>query len=191
MCWPGQEADLDELGFSVRKPWRADTIGSVTEWRNGPLQDDVLGQLNGDDLGGTIGFTVLLLTTTPDGWPHQAMLSLGEIVIVDPATIRLGLWASSTATENLVSRRRAMLSFVANARSYSIRVRARLIENVVIEGAGRRACFVASVETVGIDMAPYATLESGVRYRLSAPSETLALWQRTRETLANLSTTDV
>lgn len=162
----------------------------MTEWHEGSLPAAVLEHLSGDDLPAAVGFTVLLLTTTPDGWPHQAMLSLGEILIANPGTVRLGLWANSTATKNLTSQERATLSFVADARSYSIRVRARLIENVVIEGAGPRACFAASVERVGVDTAPYATLESGVRYRLSAPAETLALWRRTRETLAHLSATE-
>lgn len=157
---------------------------AVTEWRDGFLPDEVINRLSGDDLAAAIGFTVLLLTATAEGWPHMAMLSLGEVVVVDPGTIRLGLWPNSTAANNLARREKGTLNFVADERSYSIRVDARLLGILDIEQAGTRACFDGTVDAVGIDTAPYAVLESGVRYRLNDPASTLSIWERTREALA-------
>ncbi|MCY4087836.1 MAG: hypothetical protein OXG37_13380 [Actinomycetia bacterium] len=48
--------------------------------------------------------TALLGTTNDDGWPHVAMMSVGELAAVDPHRPRAALWRSSTATANLGAR---------------------------------------------------------------------------------------
>lgn len=51
--------------------------------------------------------TALLVTTTDDGWPHVAMLSVGELTAVEPHRPRAALWPSSTATANLRAHERS------------------------------------------------------------------------------------
>lgn len=155
----------------------------MTSWTKGGLSQEVQAFLAGDDLEAAHGFTVLLLSRTGDGWPHLAMLSLGELICLDAAKIRLALWPKSTAADNLADRRQATLCFVAEGMSYSIRLSTRLLETASIAGVGERAFFEGDVDSVGIDSAPYATIESGVRFRLNDAGQTLAIWRKTRSAL--------
>src|SRR5437879_1823536 len=57
------------------------------------LPDVVRELLDGRDPAGRVGFTILLLTTSGEGWPQVAMLSVGEVLAVDERRVRLALWA--------------------------------------------------------------------------------------------------
>ena len=57
--------------------------------------------LDGSDLDGKVGETMELLTVGPEGWPHVALLSAGEVLAATPEEIRLALWPSSQTTANL------------------------------------------------------------------------------------------
>lgn len=125
------------------------------------------------------GFTFLLLTTGPDGWPHQAMLSVGEVLASGQSALRLALWPNSTATGNLSPRGRATLTLVHQNAGYSIRLHAERGEDLHLEGGGKLAYFDTRVEEIFEDIAPYAFLDAGIQYRLKDPSAVLPRWRAT------------
>src|SRR6266849_5990882 len=89
------------------------------------LPDDLQQMLDGSDLAAREGLTFLLLTTDEVGWPHMAMLSVGELVAIDSRTLRAGLWLHSSTSKNLSQNSRAMLTVVANGNGYYVRMAAR------------------------------------------------------------------
>ncbi|MFC7660182.1 hypothetical protein ACFQV8_32695 [Pseudonocardia benzenivorans] len=68
------------------------------------------------------GFTIALLTVADGGWPHQALISVGEIVAFDDVRLRLATWPASTATRNLLATGRATLVAVVDAEVFAVRV---------------------------------------------------------------------
>lgn len=129
------------------------------------------------------GFTLLLLSVDHDGWPHQAMLSVGEVAVLDPAHLRLALWSRSTTTQNLTARPTATLTCVVAPTSYAIRVLTQRGEDLRLGAGIVLACFDASIEGISADEAPYAILESGVRFRLNDREQVFARWAATRKAL--------
>ena len=139
--------------------------------------------LDSDDLAAAEGFTMLLVSVTPDGWPHMAMVSVGEVVVVSDDSLRLALWPGSTATQNLTPDGRATLAAVVDGTSYSVRLAVSRAGEVETPLAGRLARFEARVEGASADEAPYAVLESGVRFRLKDSPSVLARWAELRQAL--------
>ena len=139
--------------------------------------------LESDVLAGAEGFTMLLMTTTPDGWPHLAMLSVGEVVPKAGNRLRVALWPASTAARNLTPEGCATLAAVLDQTSYSVRLKVRRAGNVATPLAGEMARFDAGVEGAAADEAPYAVLEAGVRFRLKDPAATQARWAELRAAL--------
>jgi hypothetical protein len=136
----------------------------------------------GADLEAREGLTFLLLTTTADGWPHLAMISVGEVIAVGERDLRLALWRGSTAAGNLARDGRATLALVHGGAGYSLRCSGRQGPDLPIEH-GRLSYFALRVEDALEDVAPYAVLTSGVTFRLKEPAEVLPRW---RETVAAL-----
>ena len=126
------------------------------------------------------GTAILVLTVREDGFPHQAMVSIGELAALDSGRLALALWPDSTTAANLKRTNALTLAVVIGATSYSIRATAQQREDV-----GRLAGFELTVVGANADEAPYATLTSGVRFRLNDPDEVLARWREVREALEN------
>jgi hypothetical protein len=132
-----------------------------------------------DDLAAHEGITFLVLTTTEDGWPHVAMISVGEIVACGPRALRLALWRNSTASRNLTRTGQLTLALVHGGAGYSLRCSAQRGPDLTTEGSGRLAAFTLQVEDAILDEAPYATLTSGVRFELKDPPSVLPRWEET------------
>ena len=139
-----------------------------------------------EDIATLEGLTFLVLTTTEDGWPHLAMISVGEIVATGPRDLRMALWRNSTASQNVTRTGRFTLALVHAEAGYSLRCSARRGPDLELEGVGRLACFAVRVEDAIVDVAPYATLTTGVRYELKDPPSVLPRWQETVRALRAL-----
>jgi hypothetical protein len=149
-----------------------------------PVVPDALrAVLESDDLAGSEGFTLQLLSVRADGWPHAALLSAGEVVVVDDDRLRLAIWPGSTTAANLAARPQATLAAVLAPTSYLVRVRLAPLGALETPLGGRLAAFEATVEAAAADEAPYAVLEGGVSFRLTAPESTLPRWAQTRSAL--------
>jgi hypothetical protein len=127
--------------------------------------------------------TLLLLTVDQDGWPRQAMISLGELVALSPVELGLALWPDSTTTGNLTRTGQATLTLVHQAIAYSLRCDAERQADLELPLSGRLAHFVLRIVAVLADEVPYAELTAGVGYRLLQPDLVLPRW---RETIAAL-----
>jgi hypothetical protein len=135
--------------------------------------------LNGSDLQDRVGLTFLLLTTDESGWPHVAMLSVGELVAIDPRTLRAALWLHSSTSTNLTRTEQGLLSLVADGRAYSVRVTAIRGPDLELGQHGQLAQFTLEVQQVVEDAADYAELVSGVTFRLLQPEAVIPRWERT------------
>jgi hypothetical protein len=134
---------------------------------------------------GLDGFTLELISVDTDGWPHVALLSVGEVLALTGPHLRLALWPSSTTVANLQRTRKGTLATVADATAF--RLKLQVISRGTLEGpAGPSAIFDARVVDVRADVAPYAVLESGIRFRLVDPDAVAARWAATQNWLVGL-----
>jgi hypothetical protein len=129
------------------------------------------------------GPALLLLSTDDDGWPRQAMLSLGEIVVLDAEHLRLALWPGSTTTHNLCARGQATLTTVMDGSGIAIRILAHRQQDLTPSGSQTLASFTADVREVTVAEVPYADLTSGVTFRLHDPDTVHNRWEQTRSAL--------
>jgi hypothetical protein len=133
------------------------------------------------------GFTLLLLTTRADGWPHQAMLSVGEVAVVADNRLKLAVWPGATSTANLRERGQATLTAVVAGVAYALFLSVEAAGDLAVVGGGHAAAlarFDARVTKATADAAPYATLDHGVRFTLVDRDGTIDRWRATREALA-------
>jgi hypothetical protein len=145
------------------------------------LSDDTFATHAGDDAA---DLTILVLSVAPDGWPHLAMVSLGEVVAVRPRALRLALCPSSTAARNVWREQRTTLVLIHDGAAYSIRCAARRGPDLILpDDGGQLACFGLRVDDVLEDVAPYAVLTSGVTFQLNDPEGTGQRWRATRAAL--------
>ena len=139
--------------------------------------------LDGSNLAQREGLTFLLLTTDDEDWPQMAMLSVGEVVSTDPRTVRAGLWLHTGTSRNLTRTGRAILVVVADGNGYYCRMTARRGDDLDLGAEGRLAYFVLTVEDVQEDSTNYATLTSGVTFRLAHPEQVVPRWTITVDAL--------
>jgi hypothetical protein len=137
-----------------------------------------------DDPADHVGLTILVLTVAEERWPHLAMVSVGELVVVGADRLALALWPASTSAANLGRSGQATLALVCDGSSYSLRCRSDdgralgpAADHPPLRGFGLRVVEVLE------DVAPYADLLAGVTYRLHDPKATLSRWSATRAAL--------
>jgi hypothetical protein len=138
----------------------------------------------------TEGFTLLLLTLSADGYPHVAMLSCGEVVATGPDRLSIALWPASTAAANLAARPQATLSAVADSTSWTLSLAVVGTGEVTTPLSGTLRSFDIRLVKVTSDQAPYATLESGVTFRLMDREATMSRWLQLRAALAGGTSDD-
>lgn len=143
------------------------------------LPTPVFALLDGSELGNRAGVTFLLITYDAREWPHVAMLSVGELLAVDPTVLRAALWLNSSTSGNLSRTGRGLLSFILDGRAYYVRVTAEREPDLDLGADGQLAQFRFTVQDVLEDVAEYAELTSGVTFRLRSPSDVVPRWERT------------
>lgn len=136
---------------------------------------EVRALLDGRDLAAREGVTFLLITTAADGWPHVAMLSVGEVLAPDERQMRFALWPGTHTTENLTRAERALGMLVGAGSAHYFRLRCRRIPDATVNSV-RRALFTAQLEEVLEDAVDYATITSGIEFRLRNRDQVLAAW---------------
>lgn len=104
------------------------------------------------------------------------MLSVGEVLAVDRGRLRLALWPGSGSTDNLTRGGQATLMLVAAPETYYVRLRSRRLPDLKL-ARGTRAAFEAEVDEVLRDVVGYATVTSGIDFRLNQPDQVLPAWQ--------------
>lgn len=138
--------------------------------------------LDGRDLSGREGLTLLALTVGAEGWPYVAMLSVGEVLAAGDREIRLAMWPGSTSTANLTRSGRATLMVVHAGVGYYLRLSAQRLGDLSI-GRTPRAFFRATIEEVLEDVVAYAVITSGLTFRLVDRAKVLPGWEESVQAL--------
>jgi hypothetical protein len=145
------------------------------------LPDGVADLLDGRDLRAHVGFTMQLVTVDEAGWPRVALLSVGEVVALDEAHLRLALWPGSHTTDNLARTGHGLLAFVHGGSSHTVRIETGRTTD--LGGPHVRATFDAIVVEVRTDEVPYATLTGGITFDLPDPKPVIERWRATVDSL--------
>lgn len=142
------------------------------------LSDDLFELLNGEHLERKQHEAMFLMTVTEDGWPHNAMVSVGEIVALDKKTLRIALWPGTNTTQNCIRSGKAVLVAVYKGKVNYVRLSLHRIG--ILEGAKHPLeRFSAAVESFKEDQAKYADITSGIQIRLKHEGEVLERWNET------------
>lgn len=146
------------------------------------LGHHLMALLDGTDLDSKVGETVMLLTVSEAGWPHVALLSVGEVLAVRPDHVRVALWKGTRTGDNLRRTSRATLALVYRGAGYYVELQVLDTGNLDTGHTtlDRFSCRVTRVLT---DVVGYATLTSGIRFDLERRNEVVSHWERTVEAM--------
>lgn len=139
------------------------------------IPDAVKRYLDGNDLTAKTQ-ALRLSTVNSDGWPHAALLSAGDMVIMPSGCIRLALFPNSTVTSNLDRDGRLSVSLSLDGGVCELRLRASRLSHD--DPDVPLAFFEAEIEEVRRHVAPYAAVTGGVEFALHEPQSVLPRWQR-------------
>ncbi|WP_145410090.1 pyridoxamine 5'-phosphate oxidase family protein [Paenibacillus xylanexedens] len=123
-----------------------------------------------------------LLTVSEDAWPHQAMISVGELVAISPTILRLALWSGTQTSKNMERTGKATLIAIVDHQLLTIRLALRTLPPIA-ESVHPRDRYEGEITSIRVDHAPYADITSGITYQLNDEPGTLKRWE---ETIAEL-----
>jgi Pyridoxamine 5'-phosphate oxidase len=139
------------------------------------LPAGVLRYLDGEDLLAKTQ-ALRLSTVDADGWPHAALLSAGDSLMLPGGRFRFAIYADSGTAANLARDGRLTLTLSLDGGMCELRMRARRLQPTT--PAVPLALFEAQVEQVRQHVAPYADVTMGITFALHDPDPVLARWQR-------------
>ena len=114
------------------------------------LPPEILARLAAPDAGHLMGRAIQIATLDPEGRPHPALLSYGEVVATDPCTLRIATYAASRTSDNLRRRGALTLCLVEPGSVHYVKARARELPGGA-PGHPGLARFEAAVEDVLVD----------------------------------------
>lgn len=132
--------------------------------------------VTGGELESLMGHAFPLITVDQAGWPHHALLSAGELVVVDPSRVRIATWARTGTTRNLRENGKGSLIVIADGAAYHIRF---TCVEFGIAGAefASLATFDCAVVSVIEDRVGYAQMVSGPRFAVNDTQSVLERWR--------------
>ena len=134
--------------------------------------------------GGTAAY---LVTLGEEGWPHAAMVSVGEIVARADGRCAVALWDGTRTTSNLLRTGRATLLAVLAENAVRARLRLEAAPEVAaLSDPVALRCFSGTIDDAVAETAPYARVVDGLRFVLHEPESVLPRWRATREALRRL-----
>jgi hypothetical protein len=139
---------------------------------------------DGERLAEKASIAAYVMTAGEDGWPHAAMISVGELLVGADRSAKVALWTHSRTTQNLIRTGQAVILVVLSR--HPIRARLRLRPSEAPRCADGLRMFTGAVESAAADVAPYAELVSAVTFRLHQVEDSVARWARTLECLRSL-----
>src|SRR5471030_933498 len=83
--------------------------------------------LDGSRLRERIGEAIRLSTVDEDGWPHAAMLSVGEILAVDSQHLNVAILSHSTTAKNIERTGRVSLTMVHDGALWEVHLNAKRV----------------------------------------------------------------
>ena len=85
------------------------------------LPESLIGLFAGADLRSKVGMACVLVTQGADSYPHPAIVTPGELVAGDAATLRIALYQESSASRNLRERGVGTLCLAHEGAGYYIK----------------------------------------------------------------------
>lgn len=146
------------------------------------ISDELFSLLDGHELERKQHEAMMLLTVTEDQWPHVAMISVGEIVALNRAQLRLALWPGTTTTANMIRTGKATLAVLTGGKAHYVRLTLEHLP-ALPDARHPRERFAALVFAAREDVAQYADIVSGVTIRLHEPDSVLGRWRETVDEL--------
>ncbi|WEG11049.1 pyridoxamine 5'-phosphate oxidase family protein [Pullulanibacillus sp. KACC 23026] len=146
------------------------------------LSDDLYDLLNGEHLEKKQHEAFMLETVNEDGWPHTAMISVGEIIAMDSSHLRLALWPTTQTTQNILRTGKAMVVLFYKGKACYLNLELRPMSQLE-NPKHNRARFQADLTHIKEDQAKYADITSGVQIHLKDSSTVIARWQETLDEL--------
>jgi hypothetical protein len=117
-----------------------------------------------------------LSTIDPAGWPHAALLSAGDMLILPSGRLRFVIFPDSTTTANLMRDGRLIVSLALDEGIWEMRLRARRLASASPDVP--LAFFEAELESARLHRAAYAAVTSGITFALHDLDAVLPRWQR-------------
>lgn len=139
------------------------------------IPDGVVRYLDGAELL-TKTQALRLSTVDSDGWPHAALLSAGDVLVIPPRRIRIALFPQSGTAANLEREGRLTIALSLNGGICELRLRSHRLPHSSADVPP--AFFEAEVETVRQHIAPYADVTGGITFSLHDPQAVLPRWHR-------------
>ena len=157
----------------------------------GPLLPAQLVQLLcGLDLRSRTEMACVLVTQGADGYPHPAIVTAGELIAGSPSTIRLALYAESSASRNLRERGVATLCLAHAGAGYYVKADAEPYAADAPAFAGL-SVFTLRPRHVLKDAEEGAEVTSGFRFRdLRGEDALLERWEPVVDALRATFTAD-
>ncbi|MGX9291997.1 pyridoxamine 5'-phosphate oxidase family protein [Bacillus sp. A015] len=146
------------------------------------LSTEVFELLNGTCLLEKQHEAMMLMTVSEDGWPHNAMISVGEILAVNHQELRIGLWPNTSTASNMIRTNKATLVLVYQGKAHYIRLFLRRLQELPNRNY-KRERFSAQVVLAREDVAKYAKITSGINIELLNEKEVVERWKNTVEDL--------
>ncbi|KKI55811.1 pyridoxamine 5'-phosphate oxidase family protein [Staphylococcus pasteuri] len=150
------------------------------------LSNEVVELLNGKQLNEKQDLAMMLQSVTEDGYPHTAMVSVGEVVAVNSEQLRIALWPDTKTTNSLIKLKKASLVIVHNHKVNYIELDVNFMAQIQIDSF-ERACFEANVKSFKEDVAKYADIDTGITITLKDPEDVLQRWRTTIDRLLEVS----
>ena len=163
---------------------RSNAISQASE--TPALPAEIARLLDGTRLEQRTGHVFELLTVSDAGWPHVALLSVGELLAVGANRLMMALWPTTNTTANVRRSGRAVLQLYHDGAAYRTRLDCRGLDDALVEGT-QLAVFDCRVEQVQRDAVHYANLTSGPRIELADRRKVVDRWAATIAVLRELS----
>ncbi|WIL34242.1 pyridoxamine 5'-phosphate oxidase family protein [Bacillus stercoris] len=144
------------------------------------LSDRLFELLDGDRLNEKQHEAFVLQTVSEDGWPHAAMISVGEMIALNRTDIRIALWKNTMTSANIFRTGKAQFTAWWKGVAYYVKLECTPLPPLK-DAEYDRDRFSCRVVSVKEDVAKYADLTSGVRIELHRPEEVLSRWKKTLE----------
>ncbi|PFI95344.1 pyridoxamine 5'-phosphate oxidase family protein [Priestia megaterium] len=146
--------------------------------KNVEMSNIVYELLNGQDLMQKQHEAMMLLTVGEDGWPHTAMISVGEIIAINRKELRIGLWPNTSTTTNIIRTSKATLVLIYKGKAHYIQFSLKRLEELPTARYPRER-FSAKVVSSREDVAKYADITSGIKIELKNDKEVVERWHKT------------
>jgi Pyridoxamine 5'-phosphate oxidase len=142
------------------------------------ISEELFCFLDGNDLEDKTREAMMLLSVSEDGWPHAAMVSVGEVVALNHEELRIALWPKTHTVANLKRTQQATLVAVHKGKVHYVRLAIKPLP-ALKDDKHNQERFAAKVVSVKEDTAKYAEITSGIRFDLYDPESVVRRWTET------------